>query len=505
MRAEEIGKALGDFMLSATKAESTYDFEEAINYYHEAQSVISENNSLDLNLDSFEISSALINIFSIQGKRKAAKEEIKKISRLVENEFNDNDEILIKVKMLIAENSILISDFDLARDVGKVALRLAKKIKDKRLIARAYMILGEAYTYLGVSHDIAIKYLEPSLSFYQAENNLPKIAKNNQLIALLYLKHKNFAEAELFAGQALEMYQKIGDKIGENRVLRYLGDIFCADGEYIKGLKIYKQVYQIRQEIGQTARVGGALGDIGDVYLALGFYDRSLDLHRRSLAINKEVGDKYGQIGCHHDIGLIYYNLAQNAENKDNYLNKIRQSCSEIKNAIEIAKNIKEKDLLAMCQNTLALSYIDLAHSLDEKIYFWKAIKLTEESIETSQKASFTSHKLVGDSYQALAYFHIGEMETALSKSNEVINFLKRQSNTFALSEEEIYFIHSLILAGNNMSHLSTTYLKKAKQKVEQKADKIKIKRLRESFLKVVPINRKIIEMQNGQMFGLIR
>jgi len=264
--------------------------------------------------------------------------------------------------------------------------------------------------------------------------------------------------------------------MGEDETLRYLGDICCAQGNYLPGLDYYEQVLKIRRDIGNRSREGGALGDIGDVYLSLGQYEKSLDFHRQSLAIDTEVGYRLGEVWDHHDLGVIQLNLGN-----------LTQAREELGQAIRHAKDINAPDMIILCNNDLSTVLRNIGGSENLE----NALQSASEASKMGENYTLVSGRIIGESNIAMAHRALGNARQALDYSERAVELLENCGPT-EVQGEEIFFNHYLVLRDNKKPSEASTYLKRAHDEMMRKAARIKDFSTRETFLTRVNINRSI-------------
>lgn len=97
-------------------------------------------------------------------------------------------------------------------------------------------------------------------------------------------------------------------------------------------------------------------------------------------------------------------------------------------------------------------------------------------------------------SLHALMALYQGKPELARERSSEAINYLERMGSLPALRSEEIFWNHAVILSTNNRKAEADSFVKRAYQIVQAKAETIGAPELRRIYLERVLLNRKIGE-----------
>jgi tetratricopeptide (TPR) repeat protein len=421
----------------------------------------------------YRISLAVREVYSLQGQVSSEEAEIDQMLSLAQTLSDDCR--LAEAHAWRSNHLTRVGMYRQAVLEGQKALRFATSANDRSKVAGAMLLVGEASAFLGQREE-PLQCFSEALSYYEEGGDRVGQANARRLIAQVHLKHNDFTKALDQAGRALSLFEEIGDRTGASETLRYLGDICCAQGNYFKGLDYYERVLKIRRDVGNRSREGGALGDIGDVYLFLGQYERSLDLHRQALAIDTEVGYRLGQVWDHHDLGVIQFNLR-------NFL----QAREELSQALRLAKDINAPDMIILSNNDLSA----VLRNIGGNENLQTALQTAFEAIKMGEEYSLVFGQIIGESNLAMAHRALGNSEEALDHSERAITLLE-SSGSADVNEEEILFNRYLVLLDNRKIYEANKCLKKAYDKMMNKAGKIDDPVARETFLDRVSVNRNI-------------
>ena len=119
-----------------------------------------------------------------------------------------------------------------------------------------------------------------------------------------------FREALQSCEQALTIYRKIGNPVGEANSLNGLGIAYKSLGEYNRAIDFYQQSLVIQRKIGNPVGEANSLGNLGNAYDSLGEYNRAIDFHEQSLVIQREIGDRAGESISLNNLGQTYYAIS---------------------------------------------------------------------------------------------------------------------------------------------------------------------------------------------------
>ena len=152
--------------------------------------------------------------------------------------------------------------------------------------------------------------LKRQIEQVKPENQLLLNQLYAQVAELLYLSAQ-FDEALTYLEKSLEITQKVGDNIGEGRILNNISQIYHSKGEYDKALLYLEQALIIKKRVNDLSGEGSALNNISQIYDAKGDYDIALKYLEEALSIEQQIGNRKGE-------GTTLNNLAANAYAKGN-------------------------------------------------------------------------------------------------------------------------------------------------------------------------------------------
>jgi predicted ATPase/class 3 adenylate cyclase len=213
-------------------------------------------------------------------------------------------------------------------------------------------------------------------------------------IADITYRQSDYPATKDYAGQALTVFRKLGDKHGIAIALDRLGNVATEEGDYDNAPKMFEEALTLKRELNNRHGIASSLINLGWVALRPGNYalassrlEEALDLHRQlgdkngiamalsglsevavregdlekasqlieaSLAIRKEIGYKWG-------IGVSYGTWAWIAMRQRNW----QAASDRLLESISIRKEIGDKGGMAWCLERLA--EIALENHADER------------------------------------------------------------------------------------------------------------------------------------------
>ena len=106
--------------------------------------------------------------------------------------------------------------------------------------------------------------------------------------------------------EALELYQRAGDRRGEAETLSNIGEVYYSLGETQKALEKFNEALPISQAVGDRREEASTLNSIAVAYSSLGEKQKALEKHNEALLISRAVGDRKGEAITLNSIGAVY-------------------------------------------------------------------------------------------------------------------------------------------------------------------------------------------------------
>lgn len=193
------------------------------------------------------------------------------------------------------------------------------------VLAAANQALGSLYLSTMRSEAATARYQE-ALDLYEKARDLFGVASTQHALAVIDMEATRLSVAQRRLYNALEYYERLGNKSGQAKVYMALGDIAAAQHE--EAMPIFESALRISQviqdDLGRASiyrRIGNLYGQKGDLEEALSAYNMSLELDKNRknyLGVAKTcnaLGKLYLRFG-QLDQALLAYKEAQRS-NRD--------------------------------------------------------------------------------------------------------------------------------------------------------------------------------------------
>ncbi|MEX0289239.1 MAG: tetratricopeptide repeat protein [Flavobacteriaceae bacterium] len=237
------------------------------------------------------------------------------------------------------------ANFEKANEYARENIALATRMEDKVSVANSYMIQGNIYTQqndytkamehytlgagvykevgeleryitalgnIGFVHrnlenyEKAIDYLQESDSIARILN-LPRArAFSAYNLSIIYRKTGELDRAIASNTQAIEMYEKLGDRKRIAFGKLTMGKIYWEKGAYQKTLDYYKEALEISKQVDDSVNIGHTYNDIAKCYQHLGDNDKAKEYLLLAGAVANGIELDILAMNVHQNLSQIY-------------------------------------------------------------------------------------------------------------------------------------------------------------------------------------------------------
>lgn len=358
-------------------------------------------------------------------------------------------------------------------EAAQQMLALLHKTNDRSQEAKAFLLLGSCYWVWG-QYAQALQHAQRARAFSQAINEQEILGDALHLLGQIHAHTGMYHDAVRYYRSTLQVRRKIGDKSGIAYSLNNIGNHYRAVGDYQKALDAYSQSLALYEEIGHEQGRGRVLSDMADLYCRLGSYEKSLQYVREALEIQESVRDLDNKaqtliVKGHALEGLGQLKKAltcyQRAQVLFERVRDVRGACHAL-NSIGSVQMKLSQDTSALRSYAAALSRLEAIGARDVQI-----------------------ESLVG---MGLAHLNHKKKAQALKRTQQAVDLLQRGFGHVA--PQEAYFVHYQALRAHGRRAEAKRYLGKAYEELMRRAQSIRDRELRESFLTRIEMNQSIPE-----------
>ena len=234
--------------------------------------------------------------------------------------------------------------------------------------------------------------------------------------------------------QALEYYErclKLAEELNDKTIiadaLNSMAIVYTLQSDYPKALALFQRNLQVKEELGNKLDIAIELFNIGNVYVYQGDKVRALEHYQRSLKLAEEAGDKSGSSATLNSIGNLYH--AQG-----NYA----QALEYFQQSLKIKQEIGDKTGVARALNNIGVIY-------SVQGQYVQALDCLQQNVKTLEKLGDKLVLVEALHYIGGVYLLKGDYSQALASEQRALKPAEELGNNQLLSE---------ILANISESHL---------------------------------------------------
>ncbi|MFN3980251.1 MAG: ATP-binding protein [Caldilinea sp.] len=401
------------------------------------------------------------------------------------------------------------------KDAAEVAHKVLRACEEQHtaasLTAVAQAEWGVAISLQGL-HDAARQKLEKAAQIAH-QLDLPLVeARALHAMFRCLLPVGEIEQANSVLEQALHLYQRTGNRLGESFVLRSLGYVAHFQSEDEQALHFWEQAVSIYQELGDQPRLISIWQHLGDAYAALGNLGRAHQYYTAAYTSREEVHDPRHAAHTADGFARLLIRLGRYVEARQlsqQALAELRQLGDQV-GVIEALCTLGMAELqmgnaaaaLARHQEALQLSHTSNAQIYEGSILFgigcaFAAMGRCDEALAAYRQALNLRHAV--DRYLCIAVksemaaLHLsqGRNVDALALIEEVLPSLNLSVFPKLRDPLRVYFICFQVLQANHVAS-ANSYLTDAYTYLLAWAHSLEDGLLRASLLQNVAVNQSI-------------
>ncbi len=227
----------------------------------------------------------------------------------------------------------------------KEGLKLSQEMKNDSFAAKCFYRMGILNLNAG-DYQEAIGNLYNALNIFERNGDKSRTIRCLQYLSMAYNEQGMYDKATDFAKRSLDISRSIADKDYIATGLANLGSIFYAQHDDDKALDYFQQALSTMEEINDKLGITDALNNVALIYEEQKNLGKALEFHLRSLALEKEIGDSRYLAASYHNIGLVYKDML-----------KYPAAIAYMDSSIILAKEGDDKFFLKESYNALAELY----------------------------------------------------------------------------------------------------------------------------------------------------
>lgn len=288
---------------------------------------------------------------------------------------------------------------------------LAKSKNYHKGIAEGYNLKGKSYDFLR-QYDSSLKYYNLALNMFDKIKYKKGIAKINNNIGIIYFKNKEYKQSEKYFLKTLKLREELGEEEDIIKSLNNIALLYLRVDRYDKALKYNLRLLDKYE--GNEPKQALVLNRIGTIHYYMRSYKDAIEKFNNALELFKDIDDKNSIAQTYTSLGNVYYDI-----------DEFNKALEYYEKALVISEKIKSKGI------SILLNNIGLIHKKNGN--YLKALDYIKRSIQTKETSDnpynlFHQYTSIAEIYinlsnpkDALVYLNFAEKEAV--KLNELKNY----------------------------------------------------------------------------------
>jgi serine phosphatase RsbU (regulator of sigma subunit) len=369
---------------------------------------------------------------------------------------NDTTRIQALVKM---GKIFVFSAPDSAEHLGRLALKESERIKDFRLQAHAFNVIG-------VSHVVRGDYSAAEAAFTTGlERAL--ISKDKTVMSFMYgnlgsicRNQSNFLRSIELQKKSLELKLELNDKRGVGLSYVNIGNLYKEMNDFEKVEEYYSKAIALFEELKDEDGLSLALSNLSSVYSMKEDYKGAIQLLHRSLFYRSRINDVNG-LGTDYASFGECFRLMGNLDSSFYYYRK----------AEEVIKNVKNKENLFLVNHGLYMNYW-ITGNLNE------ALRYAKLCVEGGEQTGLISNQAKAATAMYNCFRKMGKKADALDWYEKAVNLedsVSTVQNKKEVLKKQYAFDYAIQRRTDSIKAVEEKYLSDVKHEQEIKTQRIYI------------------------------
>lgn len=329
--------------------------------------------------------------------------------------YNNADSVEVERICINALEALNNKNIEQAISLGEKALEIANKAEFVRGRAKAYLVLGKAYS---MKEDLtsSLNYYLQSTRVFEGLRDKKGLSESYYGTGDLYMKWRAYEKAINYYKQAFATVSD--DKSISSRLLKNIGDCQYNLEAYPLAIQSYSELLELHKKEGNKEQIAETLGLLALASKANNQFQEALAYNKQRLEVCKETGDRLCTANTLNNIGFAYKKVGDT----ESALTHFKQSLAEFDQMTEKQKT----DPIVL--NNIGVAYTNLGDYRNAKEYYTRSMNL-------SQKMKSTEGEARALNYLAANYYISGNNNQALNSVQKAIEIAEANGHREVLQE----------------------------------------------------------------------
>lgn len=286
----------------------------------------------------------------------------------------------------------------------KDEVEIAKRLKNKGILARKKYQLGLFYANNGLNAE-AILHLNNALEHSSTSNSLTVTIKNE--IGKVYLSMKNYALANNYFQDALNISKETNYKEGEATSLSLLGNVYEKQSNYLKALAFEQKSLSLFSSLKNNLGIAKVNKDIGSIYEDLNQFEKAYTYFSSSYKLLKNT-NSFDEVDALNNLGDVYRKQG-----------KLNEAITYTNKAFVLAKKLNNSNLLDSATKDLSKVYYLLGNFKKAYEYRVKSEEYNKITLKKQNEKQLNILQTVYESNKKEAKIQLLKEKNKVSNSNQ--------------------------------------------------------------------------------------
>lgn len=217
-------------------------------------------------------------------------------------------------------------------------------------------------------YEAALTSWKQAVSLYQQVGNRQQQGRILGNIGATYQALGNYKQAQVYFEQSLKIAETIGDARGQSYALSNLGSLYAAQGNYPAAIAMHQRGRSLAQAQGQRQDESDSLNRLGVAYKAQGNYGEAIRYFKLALDLAREMGSAIGE-------AEILGNLGNVAAERGEY----REALSYYEPCLRVMERLGDRRSEGIVRQRLGNVYLELGKLEVAQRYYQDSLVLARD------------------------------------------------------------------------------------------------------------------------------
>ena len=396
------------------------------------------------------------------------------------------------------------SDKEQAKRYALKAFNLAKKMKDKRAVARSANLLADTLRMEG-KIERAIKYAQIGLEFSRRAKDKRIETESLNNLGLIFWHKGEFDQAIKYFEECLKLSDVAKTELVKSRAYINLSLLCWEKGDLNSAMEYQKRGLAIKERIGDSFGIGISQLNLGLIYGDIGDWEKAIECYYRALVEMEKRKDLTHIALCYNNLGEVYLRRGKSDKSKELFEQAIRnadlapspwvkaealgnlgenyfrqgdmlRAMDCFNQDIKLSTKMEDKEELAETYRRIG----ELLLISGEKEKAKKSLNqgLALVSLTGAKKEEGNIFRVFGNFYSELD--NVAEAKNSFQRGLEI---LKEFGNNYELGR--LYLDYGVVLANHGDKDIAITYLNEAKNIFQRLGATFELEAAESQFTKI--------------------